>query len=97
MKKFSPFHLVSPSFIPIFTSFSVLGFALRLIIMVRSFIFPPFFISLFFLFFSCYLWGREVHREGCYEGCHNFEVVSGFKTGMILFIFSEVFFFIGIF
>lgn len=38
-----------------------------------------------------------MHREGCYEGSHNPEVVTGFKVGIILFILSECFFFLGIF
>jgi len=38
-----------------------------------------------------------VHREGCIEGSHNFEVTEGFKLGMIFFIISECFFFLGMF
>lgn len=97
MKKFSSFHLVSPSFIPLFTSFSFLSFALGVIIIVRTFYCTPFLVSLFFLCFSSYLWGKEVHREGCLEGFHSFSVVEGFKIGMVFFIFSEFVFFFGIF
>nr|QZH55180.1 cytochrome c oxidase subunit III [Lardoglyphus konoi] len=97
MKKFTPFHLVNPSPWPLMTSFSVLSFALSVIIMVRSFNFYPFLLSLFLLCYSSFLWGRDVHREGCYEGEHNMQVVSGIKVGMILFILSECFFFFGMF
>lgn len=97
MKKFTPFHVVSPRFIPILTSFSILSFALGVVIMVRTFNCFPFLFSIFLLIYSSYLWGREVHREGCYEGFHNFYVVNGFKVGIILFIISELFFFMGIF
>lgn len=38
-----------------------------------------------------------MHREGCYEGRHNLEVTDGFKVGIILFILSECFFFLGMF
>lgn len=38
-----------------------------------------------------------MHREGCYEGAHNVEVFSGFKLGIIFFILSECFFFLGMF
>ena len=97
MKKFSPFHLVQVSPWPIFTSLSFLRFALGVIIIVR--LYEPFYflISISFLLLSSFLWGRDVHREGCYEGSHNVETLDGFKVGMILFILSECFFFLGIF
>ena len=97
MKKFNPFHLVELRPWPILTSFSFLSFALGVIIMVRLFHCTPFLISLIFFLFSSFLWGRDVHREGCYEGWHNLEVTVGFKLGILFFIFSECFFFLGIF
>lgn len=97
MKKFNPFHLVELRPWPIFTSFSFLRFALGVVIMVRSFYCLPFLFSLIFLLISSYLWGRDVHREGCFEGDHNYEATLGFKLGMIIFILSECFFFLGMF
>lgn len=97
MKKFNPFHLVDYRFWPLLTSFSFLSFALGVIIMVRRFNCLFFIFSLLFLLVSSFLWGRDVHREGCYEGSHNFEAVKGFKIGIVVFILSECFFFGGIF
>nr|YP_009862152.1 cytochrome c oxidase subunit III [Carpoglyphus lactis]QKV10187.1 cytochrome c oxidase subunit III [Carpoglyphus lactis] len=97
MKKFIPFHLVNLSPWPLLTSFSILSFALGVVIMVRSFNVYPFLVSLFLLFFSSFLWGRDIHRESCYEGSHNEEAGVGFKIGMIFFIISECFFFLGMF
>nr|YP_009306843.1 cytochrome c oxidase subunit III [Histiostoma blomquisti]AOR08475.1 cytochrome c oxidase subunit III [Histiostoma blomquisti] len=97
MKKFSPFHLVNLSPWPFFTSLSFLSFAMGTIIMVRLFYCVPFIISLLFLLVSSFIWGRDIHREGCYEGSHNVEVLDGFKIGMIFFILSECFFFLGMF
>lgn len=97
MKKFNPFHLVDLRPWPILTSFSFLRFALGVIIIVRCFDVYPFLISLVVLLYSSFLWGRDVHREGCYEGDHNLEVTIGFKVGIILFILSECFFFLGMF
>ncbi|RKF62758.1 Cytochrome c oxidase subunit 3, partial [Golovinomyces cichoracearum] len=57
-------------------------FALGVIIIVRSFDCSYFLFSLLLLLFSSFLWGRDVHREGCYEGNHNFEVTTGFKIGI---------------
>nr|ATI10800.1 cytochrome c oxidase subunit 3 [Calvisia medogensis] len=42
-------------------------------------------------------WWRDVTREGTYQGLHTKLVIKGLKWGMILFIMSEVFFFISFF
>lgn len=97
MKKYNPFHLVDLSPWPIITSFSFLRFGLGVVIIVRSYDCIPFLVSLVLLLFSSFLWGRDVHREGCYEGNHNYEVTVGFKVGIVLFILSECFFFLGMF
>jgi len=97
MKKYNSFHLVELSPWPILTSFSFFSFALGVVIMVRHFYVFSFLLSLLLLLISSFLWGRDVHREGCYEGSHNFEVIVGFKVGIILFILSECFFFLGMF
>lgn len=97
MKKFNPFHLVEISPWPIITSFTALRFALRVIIIVRSFLPTPFLFSVLLLIVSSFLWGKDINREGRYTGEHNEEVTVGFKSGMIIFILSECFFFLGIF
>lgn len=97
MKKFRPFHLVSRRPWPILTSISFLSFALGTIIMVRLYICSFFLYSIFMLLFSSFLWSQDIHREGCYEGSHNIETLGGFKLGIIFFIISECFFFLGIF
>lgn len=82
---------------PFLTSLSFLRFALGVVIIVRSHYCIAFLFSLLFLLISSFLWGRDVHREGCYEGRHLLEVTLGFKLGMIIFILSECFFFLGMF
>nr|UQJ75149.1 cytochrome c oxidase subunit III [Eucryptotermes sp. n. nr. breviceps] len=42
-------------------------------------------------------WWRDIVREGTYQGLHTGTVTSGLRWGMILFIISEVFFFISFF
>nr|UPL66081.1 cytochrome c oxidase subunit III [Idiostolus sp.] len=46
---------------------------------------------------TMYQWWRDITRESTYQGLHTNKVVSGLKIGMILFITSEVFFFISFF
>jgi len=42
-------------------------------------------------------WWRDVSRERTFQGLHTFNVFSGIKIGIILFITSEVFFFLSFF
>nr|YP_010596128.1 cytochrome c oxidase subunit III [Acanthaspis pedestris]WAJ48460.1 cytochrome c oxidase subunit 3 [Acanthaspis pedestris] len=42
-------------------------------------------------------WWRDISREGTYQGKHTMAVTTGLKWGMILFIVSEVFFFLSFF
>nr|UYA96511.1 cytochrome c oxidase subunit III [Janus sp. 1 GYN-2022d] len=46
---------------------------------------------------TMFQWWRDVTREGTYQGCHTSQVALGLRWGMILFIISEVFFFISFF
>lgn len=97
MQKFNPFHLVNPRPWPILTSLGFMRFALGVVTIVQTFNCLPFLSSILILIFSSYLWGRDIHRESCFEGSHNKEVITGFKVGIIVFILSECFFFLGIF
>jgi cytochrome c oxidase subunit 3 len=42
-------------------------------------------------------WWRDIVREGTYQGLHTGKVTKGLRWGIILFIISEVFFFISFF
>nr|QNJ33321.1 cytochrome c oxidase subunit III [Anomophysis sp. ASCT00116655] len=44
-----------------------------------------------------YQWWRDIVREGTYQGLHTHNVTLGLRWGMILFITSEIFFFISFF
>nr|YP_009492422.1 cytochrome c oxidase subunit III [Dorysthenes paradoxus]AWI69839.1 cytochrome c oxidase subunit III [Dorysthenes paradoxus] len=44
-----------------------------------------------------YQWWRDIIREATYQGLHTYNVTIGLRWGMILFITSEVFFFISFF
>ena len=95
--KYNPFHLVTPRPWPFFTSLSFFSFALGVIVIIHTFDTYPFLLSLVGLCISSYIWGLDIHREGRYLGDHNLEVMDGFKIGIIVFILSECFFFLGIF
>lgn len=47
--------------------------------------------------FTMALWFKDVSREGTFQGHHTFAVQKGLTLGFVLFVISEVFFFISIF
>ena len=54
-------------------------------------------LSLAFLISSMFIWWRDVIREGTLEGQHTSMVQLGLRFGMLLFIASEVMFFVAFF
>nr|YP_008854357.1 cytochrome c oxidase subunit III [Corythucha ciliata]AGM48381.1 cytochrome c oxidase subunit III [Corythucha ciliata] len=46
---------------------------------------------------TMYQWWRDISREATYQGLHNSLVIKGMKISMILFIISEIMFFISFF
>nr|YP_010998236.1 cytochrome c oxidase subunit III [Plecia hardyi]WPM86393.1 cytochrome c oxidase subunit III [Plecia hardyi] len=46
---------------------------------------------------TMYQWWRDISREGTFQGLHTMPVILGLRWGMILFIISEIFFFISFF
>lgn len=98
-KVFHPYHLVNPSPWPILSSFSLLSLTLSSVLMFRSSQYGIllFIGSLISVIGSMLFWFRDIISEGCYEGYHTNVVVKGIYIGVILFIISEVLFFISIF
>lgn len=91
------YHLVDKRPWPLFTGLGawILTFGL-----VRTFVGCGSFLIFFgagFLVLVVIQWWRDVVREGIYLGLHRNFVVAGLKYGIILFIVSEVFFFISFF
>lgn len=46
---------------------------------------------------TMYVWWEDITQEGTYEGRHTLKVQSGLRSGMLLFILSEVMFFFAFF
>jgi len=94
-----PFHLVSPSPWPIFTSISLLTLTTAGVLTMHSFNNSLFFLGLAFftLVYSMSLWFRDIISEGTYLGNHTLAVQKGLNMGVILFIVSEALFFLAIF
>jgi len=94
-----PYHLVSISPWPFYTSLAALALVLGLVQYFHSFkggLFTLFF-GLFYLLIIVSFWWRDVIREATFQGMHTKIVQKGLKIGMFLFILSEVMFFVAFF
>jgi len=54
-------------------------------------------LGLFIVFVSAAAWWSSVIRESTYLGLHTLRVQGGLRIGMLLFIVSEIFFFMAFF
>nr|YP_010535005.1 cytochrome c oxidase subunit III [Meloe proscarabaeus]UYA96972.1 cytochrome c oxidase subunit III [Meloe proscarabaeus] len=97
MHKNHPFHLVDISPWPILGSFSALIMMAGIIKWFHLFSTDLLFIGLTSMLLIMYQWWRDISREGTFQGLHTMNVSLGLRWGMILFITSEVFFFISFF
>ena len=102
--QYHPFHMVTPSPWPLFISFSLLILTLGSVVYFQGYT-SPFgdsgfslvLLGLITVSFCMALWLRDVVTEGTFLGNHTLAVQKGLTLGMVLFIISEVFFFLSIF
>nr|YP_009937390.1 cytochrome c oxidase subunit III [Trigonopterus triradiatus]QNT26887.1 cytochrome c oxidase subunit 3 [Trigonopterus triradiatus] len=97
MKKNHPFHLVDPSPWPILGSLSLFSFMMGLIKWFHLNEINLLTFSLFTNILVMIQWWRDIIRESTFQGLHTSKVTSGLRWGMILFITSEIFFFLAFF
>nr|YP_009560722.1 cytochrome c oxidase subunit III [Ixodes tasmani]QAB05955.1 cytochrome c oxidase subunit III [Ixodes tasmani]QAB05968.1 cytochrome c oxidase subunit III [Ixodes tasmani]QAB05981.1 cytochrome c oxidase subunit III [Ixodes tasmani] len=94
---FHPFHMVDKSPWPFTSCVSSLTFMMSMIMMLHYNFSVMTFMSLSIIIISMYQWWRDISREASFQGNHTSIVIWGLKLGMILFIISEIFFFISFF
>nr|ARH53940.1 cytochrome c oxidase subunit 3 [Mordellochroa milleri] len=92
-----PFHLVDYSPWPLLGALSAMTLMTGLIKWFHFFNPNLLLLSLNLMFLIMFQWWRDIVREGTFQGLHTFIVTMGLRWGMILFIVSEVFFFISFF
>nr|UZT67581.1 cytochrome c oxidase subunit 3 [Tessmannella kiplingi] len=92
-----PYHLVTLSPWPLFVSLSVLIFMIGSINMFNYSSYLLMFIGLLSIILCSYQWWRDITREGTFQGMHFKKILVSLKLGMMLFIVSELFFFISFF
>nr|ARH54421.1 cytochrome c oxidase subunit 3 [Lasioderma redtenbacheri] len=91
------YHLVDYSPWPILGAFSAMIMMTGLIKWFHNFNNSLFLIGMFITMLIMFQWWRDITREGTFQGHHSFIVTMGLRWGMILFIVSEVFFFVSFF
>ena len=92
-----PFHLVDISPWPLTASIGALTITSGLSYWFHYNSIGILILGLFIILVSSYQWWRDIAREGTLQGLHNNKVITNLRWGIILFIVSEVFFFLSFF
>nr|YP_010485150.1 cytochrome c oxidase subunit III [Hemidactylus ulii]UVW80931.1 cytochrome c oxidase subunit III [Hemidactylus ulii] len=91
------YHMVDPSPWPLTGAVAALLMTSGLAMWFHYNTTLPMNLGLILMLLTSYQWWRDVVREGTFQGLHTKPVQKGLRYGMVLFITSEVFFFIGFF
>nr|AWN56304.1 cytochrome c oxidase subunit 3 [Neomegalotomus parvus] len=97
LHKNHPYHLVDYSPWPLTGSIGAMTLTSGMIMWFHKNEMYLFYLGILINLLTMYQWWRDIVRESTYQGHHTIKVTEGLKLGMILFIISEVFFFISFF
>nr|YP_008757548.1 cytochrome c oxidase subunit III [Brachyrhynchus hsiaoi]ADQ64012.1 cytochrome c oxidase subunit III [Brachyrhynchus hsiaoi] len=97
MKSNHPYHLVDQSPWPLTGSIGAMTFTTGTVAWFHLNDCKTMTVGVILLLLTMYQWWRDIVRESTYQGLHTSKVVAGLKIGMILFIISEVMFFVSFF
>jgi len=92
-----PFHLVDQSPWPLTGALGALTLTSGVIQWFHINDITLFLIGNIITLLTMYQWWRDISREGTFQGLHTLIVSFGLRWGIILFIVSEVFFFVSFF
>nr|SPP23438.1 cytochrome c oxidase subunit III [Graphium sarpedon] len=92
-----PFHLVDYSPWPLTGAIGVMTLVTGMIKWFHEFNIYLLLLGYFIVILTMYQWWRDICREGTFQGKHTIKVSKGLRWGMILFIISEIFFFLSFF
>nr|UYG49213.1 cytochrome c oxidase subunit 3 [Abscondita chinensis]UYG49278.1 cytochrome c oxidase subunit 3 [Abscondita chinensis] len=97
LNKNHTYHLVEVSPWPILGAFGTMIMLTGIIKWFHLYESNLMFIGMMCTILVMYQWWRDTTREGTFQGLHTLKVVKGLRWGMILFITSEVLFFMSFF
>ena len=92
-----PYHLVDQSPWPLTGAIGAIIIVTGIVKWFHTFRNDLIIIGVAVLVLTIFQWWRDVTREGTYQGLHTYPVVIGLRWGIILFITSEVLFFVSFF
>nr|YP_010024727.1 cytochrome c oxidase subunit III [Colias fieldii]QOQ35014.1 cytochrome c oxidase subunit III [Colias fieldii]WAR69112.1 cytochrome c oxidase subunit 3 [Colias fieldii] len=92
-----PFHLVDYSPWPLTGAIGTMTLVTGLVKWFHNFNMNLLILGYIIIILTMYQWWRDICREGTYQGKHTILVSKGLRWGMLLFIISEIFFFISFF
>lgn len=92
-----PYHLVDYSPWPLTGAIGVLTLVTGIVKWFHNFNINLLILGYIITLLTIYQWWRDICREGTIQGKHTILVSKGLRWGIILFIVSEVFFFISFF
>nr|YP_009175633.1 cytochrome c oxidase subunit III [Atrijuglans hetaohei]ALH16790.1 cytochrome c oxidase subunit III [Atrijuglans hetaohei] len=92
-----PYHLVDFSPWPLTGAIGTMTLVTGLVKWFHNFNFNLLILGYMITLLTMFQWWRDICREGTHQGKHTILVSKGLRWGMILFIISEVFFFISFF
>lgn len=92
-----PFHLVDYRPWPLTGAIGVLTLVTGIIKWFHNFNLNLLILGYLIVILTIIQWWRDICREGTFQGKHTILVTKGLKWGIILFIISEVFFFLSFF
>nr|AHX97869.1 cytochrome c oxidase subunit III [Proterops sp. QL-2014] len=98
MNKFNhPFHLVTISPWPLICSMNLMFMFTSILMFFNENNNKMILFNFLLISITMMQWWRDIIRESTLQGMHNIKVINGLYNGMILFIISEVMFFISFF
>nr|YP_010692566.1 cytochrome c oxidase subunit III [Tricentrus fulgidus]WBV77307.1 cytochrome c oxidase subunit III [Tricentrus fulgidus] len=92
-----PFHLVDKSPWPIMSSMGLMSMTSGAILMFYNKEYLLITMGMMITILCMIQWWRDIVRESTYQGLHSTKVIKNMKLGMILFIISEIMFFVSFF
>nr|QNV11643.1 cytochrome c oxidase subunit III [Platyptilia sp. DM741] len=92
-----PFHLVDYSPWPLSGAIGTMTLVTGMVKWFHECNFSLMIIGYMIIILTMYQWWRDICREGTFQGKHTILVSKGLRWGMILFIISEIFFFLSFF
>nr|QHN89109.1 cytochrome c oxidase subunit III [Hasora chromus] len=92
-----PYHLVDYSPWPLTGAIGVMTLVTGMVKWFHNFSMNLLILGYIIVILTMYQWWRDICREGTLQGKHTISVSKGLRWGMILFIVSEIFFFVSFF